>query len=179
MFAGRAMFTFRHLRPQVTVSHDDGALKVRIKRHHDRILYIIFSLALTVIFVSICDVFLTPFFSQPWQSSLLWAIPVLMFWCLWYYIGLRITLWRAFGVEEIAIDGKAMRWTRTALWWKRRVDIPVGDVTQIKAVTPWHTLRNRIEFSAQGKKHSLGEWLFEDEIMKLLQALQKALRLPR
>ena len=35
---------------------------------------------------------------------MLYLLPFLAFILLWYVVGLRVTVWRVFGVEEIVVD---------------------------------------------------------------------------
>jgi hypothetical protein len=96
---------------------------------------------------------------------------------VWYSIGLRIAVWRAFGVEQITVEGGVLSWTRTALWWVRKVEIPTTDITEVKAITPWHALSNRVECTAHKRRWMIGDMLLKDETTALAEQLRHAVGL--
>lgn len=102
-------------------------------------------------------------------------LPFLAFVLLWYCVGLRVAGWRAFGAEEIVVDRDTLYWSRAALFWKRRLEIPTKDITHVRAVTPWHRLSNRVEFTALGKQRSIGDMLLRDETAEVANALKRAI----
>jgi hypothetical protein len=175
MWAARIVLTFNHLRRRVSITHKHGSLVVQIARHSDRALYIVFLLVFTAAFVFFCYIFVSPFFRRPFSSEGLYVLPFLAFILLWYLIGLRLAVWRAFGVEKIVVDGGILCWTRTALWWKRRLEISTKDITHVKAVTPWHALSNRVEFTALGRRRTIGDMLLRDESAEVAHALNGAI----
>jgi hypothetical protein len=137
----------RNLRRRVSISHKHGTLLVRIERHNDRGLYIGLLLAFTVVFALFCSVFIPPLFRIGFSIQVLYILPMIGFLILWYLIGLRLGVWRAFGVEEMSINGGVVHWSRTALCWRRDFETATVDVTDVRAVTPWHSLSNRVEFT--------------------------------
>ena len=172
------MFTFQgKLRRRVLINHKHGALTVRIERHNDRALYIAMLTAFTAAFAFCMYIFVRPFFHGAGVKDLVLFSPFIAFILVWYLVGLRIAVWRAFGVEEITIEGGRLRWTRTALFWSRKLDIPATDVTEIKAVTPWHALSNRVEFTARGRHRSIGDMLLRDEANELARELNHRISL--
>lgn len=68
-----------------------------------------------------------------------------------------------------------MCWTRTALLWKSRLEIPTKDITGVKAVTPWHGLSNRVEFTVLGKQRAIGDMLQRDETTEVAHVLKMAI----
>jgi hypothetical protein len=52
--------------------------------------------------------------------------------------------------------GDSLRWTRTVLRWTSTKDIPLADITEIKAITPWYGLDNTVEVMAAQKRLRLG-----------------------
>jgi len=130
------------------MTHNNGSLVVHIARHNQRLMYIVLLLGFTVAFLYFFYLFASPFFRRPFSANWLYMLPFLAFVLLWYFIALRVAGWRAFGVEEIVVDGDMLCWTRTALFWKRRLEIPTKEITHVVAVTPWHRLSNHAEFTA-------------------------------
>jgi hypothetical protein len=96
---------------------------------------------------------------------------------LWYTLALRLGVWRLFGVEEIVVRGGEFHWTRTALRWVRTVHIPVHALTQIRAVTPWHSLSNKVEITTRRSRYGIGDMLLGDETQELAHRLAQAVGL--
>src|SRR5215472_18965575 len=157
------MLTFNHFRRRVSVSKKHGALVAHIARHNDRAIALLMLAACTVVFLFFCYPLVPTLLRRPFSRDVLYALPFLAFVLVWYLIALRLSVWRAFGIEEIVVDGGVLYWTRTALWWKRKVEVPIMDITEVKAVTPWHALSNRVEFTARGTRRSIGDMLLRDE----------------
>jgi len=170
----RIVLTFNQLRRRVSITHQHGALVVHIARHNQRLLYIVMVLGFTVAFLYFFYLFASPFFRRPFSENWLYMLPFLTFVLLWYFVGMRVAGWRAFGVEEIVIEGDTLRWTRTALFWKRRLEIPTKEITHVVAVTPWHRLSNHVEFTALGRQRTIGDMLLGDETTELAHALKKS-----
>jgi hypothetical protein len=168
-----------NLRRRVSITHKHGSVVVRIERHNDRTLYILLLLAFTAGFVSFCSILVPPLIRNFSFRNFLIVLPFLAFILIWYLIGLRVGVWRAFGVEQVVIEGDILRWTRTALWWKRDVEIPTSEVTEVRAVTPWHALSNRVEFTAHGRRRKVGDMLLRDETAELAHELRHAVGLRR
>ena len=172
------MFSFgSNFRRRVSVSHKHGGLVVRIAHHNDRATYILLLLAFTAGFVFFSYVFVSPLFRRPLTSDALYVLPFLAFIVLWYTIGLRIGIWRAFGVEQITVEGGVLYWTRTALCWVRKVEVPTTDITEVKAITPWHALSNRVELTANKQRRVIGDMLLRDESTELAEQLRHAVGL--
>jgi hypothetical protein len=47
----------------------------------------------------------------------------------------------------------------------------------VEAITPWHSLRNRVEFTAHGRRYTIGTQLLSSEARELASALKHALHL--
>ena len=108
------MLTFNHLRRRVSISHNHASLVVHIARHNDRVLNIVALLAVTAGFGFVCYVSLSPFFRRPFTLDKLSFLPFLAFILLACLTGLRVAVWRVFGVEEVVVDRGMLYWTRTA-----------------------------------------------------------------
>jgi hypothetical protein len=128
------------------------------------------------IFAWILTIFARQLFRSPFSTDELYALPILAFVLLWHVIAARIALWRLFGVEELILQHGVMRWTRKALFWVRRLEVETKDITGVRAVTPWHGQSNRVEFTARGKRRSIGDMLLRDEAIELSEKLRKAVR---
>jgi hypothetical protein len=86
-------------------------------------------------------------------------------------------IWEVFGVEEVIVQDGTLRWTRTALFWKRRFETITADISSVEAITPWHSLRNRVEFTAHRRRYTIGTKLLSSEARELASALKHALHL--
>jgi hypothetical protein len=165
----------KNFRRRVSVSHKHGGLVVRIERHNDRTTYILILLAFTAGFVFFCGLFIAPFFRHPFSRDLLYLLPFWTFILAWYVIGLRIGIWRAFGVEQIVVEGGSLSWTRIALYWVRKVELSTADITEVKAITPWHALSNHVEFIGHKRRYSIGDMLLQDETAELAEQLRRVI----
>ena len=74
-------------------------------------------------------------------------------------------------------DG-TLRWTKAALFWKRRFETVTAYISSVEAITPWHSLNNRVELTAHGRRYTIGQKLLRDEAIELAAALNHALHLP-
>ena len=120
--------------------------------------------------------FARPLFVTPLSRGSLYVVLCLAFIILWYVFGVRLALWRSFGVEELVVEKGVMRWTRRALFWVRHVEVLTKDITDVRAVTPWHALSNRVEFRALGKQRTIGDMLLRDEAIELSEKLRQAVQ---
>jgi hypothetical protein len=172
------MFNFgKRFRRRVFVDDKHGAMTVKIERHNDRTLNILGLTAFTVVFLFFCNIFARPLLRRISLTDFLYVLPFMLFILVWFVIGLRLSLWRAFGVENIVIEGGVLHWTRTALVWKRSLDIPTREITEVRAITPWHGMSNRVEFVANRKKRVIGDMLLRDETTELAHKLSRSLGL--
>jgi hypothetical protein len=154
------------------IHHQHGVLTVRIERHNNRTQYVVMLAAITAAFVFFMYTFVRPFFRGAAAKYFLYVSPFIAFVLLWYIIGLRLTVWRAFGIEQIRVEGGLLRWTRTALFWRRKLEVPAADVTDVKAMTPWHGLNNRVEVTVRGRRRIIGDMLLRDEATQLAHELK-------
>lgn len=172
------MFQFRHFERRVSISHGcSGELVVRISRNNNAKSNLNTLIGFTVLFTWFIAWIIPPFFRRPFTSGALYGLPFLAFVVVWYVFGARITLWRSFGIEELIVQHGVLQWTRTALFWVRRVEIPTQAITSVAAVTPWHALSNRVEFTALGKTRRVGDMLLSDEATELAGRLRQAVGL--
>jgi len=115
-----------------------------------------------------------PLFRRPASVLDLLALPFIAFGLLAYFIGIRVGIWRAFGVEQIVIEKGLFSWTRTALFRRRKVELPVAEITVVITATPWHGLSNRVEFMAGKRIFRIGDMLRRDETYELAWLLRRA-----
>lgn len=133
-------------------------------------------LVFTAGFLFFMYIFTRPFFlDTATMKDLVYISPFFAFILLWYVVGVRIALWRAFGVEQITMERGVLSWVRTALFWMRRLEIPTAEITSVKAITPWHALSNRVEFTASGHRRCIGDMLMRDEATELAHELTRAI----
>ncbi len=170
------MFNFsHHLARRVSIAHKNGRLVISIRRHNDRVFYILLLLFFTIIFGFFCAGFVAAFFRAQSARGALYALPFALFICLWYFLGLRVGFWRAFGVEEIVINQGTLRWERKALCWTRKYEAAGTEVTEIVVKTPWHGLRNRVQFTSKGRIYSIGDMILRDEADEIARELRSAI----
>ncbi len=129
-------------------------------------------------FIWFLAIFVKPLLVHGFSRDSLVILPFLAFLILWFILGVRIFGWRAFGTEDIFVDHNVMEWRRTAIWRVRTVAASATDISDVRAVTPWHGLSNRVEFTFHGRIYCIGEMLLRDEALELASALNHALRLP-
>jgi hypothetical protein len=75
------------------------------------------------------------------------------------------------------VGGGTLRWTRTALCWMREFEIPTMEIKEVRALTPWHALSNRVEFTAHKRRYVIGDMLLRDETTELAEQLRHAVGL--
>lgn len=169
------VFRFNNFRRRLSIRWNQGVLSATISPNNDRATYVIMIVFFTCIFAWFLTVFTRPFFKTPFSSDNFFLLPFLAFVLFWYILGVRITLWRLFGVEALIVERGVMRWTRKALFWVRELEVQTKEITDVRAVTPWHSLSNRVEFTALGKRRNIGDMLLRDEAIELSEMLRKAL----
>jgi len=159
---------------RVSVCHEQrGAVVVQIARHNDSLMYIFMLAAFTAGFLIFAWVLISPFFRNPLSSEELVLLAPIGFILLWYFLAVRIGMWRGFGVEHIVIENGAFSWMRTALFWKRMLELPVTEIAAVETVTPWHDLSNHVEFLARGRRYKIGDMLRRDEAHELADLLRR------
>ena len=168
-----------NFRRRVLVSHRRAGLVVLIARHNYRTSYIIMLSGLTAIFMFFGSLFVPPLFRHPVTHDVAYLLPVIAFVASSYVVQLRFGVWRAFGVEEIEIKAGVLIWTRTALWWVRKIELPTADIADVKAIRPWHSLNNHVELIARNRRYNIGDMLLQDETTELAHQLRHAVGLGR
>ncbi|HLY99242.1 MAG TPA: hypothetical protein VKT33_09280 [Candidatus Angelobacter sp.] len=172
------MFNFdKYLRRRVSIRHLHGKSSVRIERQNSRGWYFWMMCVISAGFVLFCDMLFDTARRNP--DDILYCLPLLALGLTCYGIGLAIAVWGAFGVEEIVVEAGALRWTRTALKWRRTRDIPIEAITEIRAITPWYGLDNAVEVTARCRRQRIGDKLLQDEAIELAKHLRKAIGLYR
>jgi uncharacterized membrane protein len=154
------------------MSKRDIGLSVRIERQNSRGFYFWIICLSTAMFALFCDMVYGASLRHP--NDVLYIFPVFGLGLTCYVLALAIAVWGAFGVEEIVVEAGSLRWTRTALKWSRIRDIPIAEITEIKAITPWYGLDNTVEVTAAGKQQRIGDKLLRDEAVQLAHKLRQA-----
>jgi hypothetical protein len=168
------MFRVNYLRRRLSIRWNHGSFSASIARNNSRSTYVFMLVFFTGIFAWFITLFARPLFKTPFSRDELFLLPFLAFIVLWYSVGLRIALWRSFGVEEIVVENGVVRWTRKALFWVRRLEVKAANITGVRAVTPWHAQSNRVEFTALGRRQVIGDMLLRDEAIELSEDLRRA-----
>jgi len=167
------MFKFdKHFRKRVHVSRTDGGLTVRIERQNSRSLYFWMFCLSTVFFALFCDMVFGVLKRHP--QDILYFSPLIALGLVSYAIALLIAGWGAFGIEEITIQADTLRWTRRVLRWSCTRNIAIADITEIRAITPWHGLANTVEVRTRRNQQRIGDKLLHDEAIQLAHQLRQA-----
>jgi hypothetical protein len=132
----------------------------------------------TVMFGFFCNVLWGVSIKHP-DDILYLTLPVFVLGLTCYILAVAIGIWGAFGVEEISTQAGSLRWTRTALIWTRTRDIPLAEITEIKAITPWYGLDNTVEVNTTRMQRRIGDRLLRDEASELAKQLRHAVGLTR
>lgn len=173
----RTMFNVRgHLRRRVHIKRGGNRLTIRIERQNSRVLYVWLMCFGTVVFGLFCDMMWDALLRNR-HDAIYTVLPVFALGVACYAIALAMGIWGAFGVEEVLIESGSLRWKRAALKWTHTSDIPVTDITKIRAITPWHRLDNTVEISTARKRRCLGDKLLRDEALELAKTLRHAVGL--
>jgi membrane protease YdiL (CAAX protease family) len=173
------MFNFQNnFRRRVFFEHEHGALAVRIERHKERMMYRFLLIVFTGAFLFFFSTLTRPLLRDFSATTFFALLPFIAFILVWYITALRIGLWRSFGIERIVVQHGIFQWNRTALFWKRNVELPTTEISQVKAVTPWHGLSNRVEVTIGSKQQTIGDMLPRDEAAELANRLRNAIGLP-
>ncbi len=140
-------------------------------------MYVFMFTAFTAAFLFFAYIFIAPFFRNPLSSKELVLVVPMGFILLWYFIAVRVGTWRGFGVEQIVIENGMFSWTRMALFWERKLELPAAEIAAVRTVTPWHDLSNHVEFMARGRIYRVGDMLRRDETYEVADVLRRAARL--
>ena len=165
------MFKFNYLRRRVSFHHSGGVPSVHIERQSNRDLYIWGFCLSTLMFVLVFNALLDAARLHADQALYISAVFALVMLC--YLIAIAICIWGAFGIEEIRVESGELLWTRVALRWRRTQYFSKHEISDIRAITPWHGLDNTVEITAGGKQERIGKKLLRDEAIDLAQFLRK------
>jgi hypothetical protein len=147
---------------------------VRIEHQNLRGLYFGMICLSTLTFALFCD---TLYGALRHRDDVFYLLPLFALALICYLLALAMAVWGAFGIEQIAVEAGSLRWTLSALKWTRTRHIPTTDVTEIRAITPWHGLNNTVEVTAAGKQQRIGDKLLHDEAVELAKHLRRAVGL--
>ncbi len=170
------MFKFNDLRRRVSFKTSHGSRRARIERQNTPGLYIWGFVLSSVMFVLLSKTVWEA--AQSHREDVLYLLPILVLLLVAYFIAIAICLWGGLGVEEIEAGPDEFRWTRILLKWRRTKHIPYRSISEIKAVTPWSWLSNKVEVIAGSKLYGVGQQLLRDEAIELADFLKKSARLP-
>jgi hypothetical protein len=165
--------TFKYLRRTVSMTHEHGSLRIRIAASNRWDADTIRGLAFVAVFFCFVAKFIAPLRHMHWSITTLYVWLFFAPFLATYLYVLWTLLWRVFGIEEILVKDGVMRWTCKVLWFKDELDFSVNDISDVKAITPWHG-RNRVEFTAQGRRYHFFKTFLHDEATALAHALQHA-----
>lgn len=162
-----------HLRKRVHIAHRNGGLSVRIDRQNARGLYFWNMCLWTVVFGLFCNMLWGASMRHP-HDVLYGTLPMFVLGLICYIVALAIGIWGAFGVEEVSTQAASFRWTRTALKWTHTIDIPIAEITEIRAITPWLRHDNSVEVNTVRQQRRIGDKLLRDEASELAKHLRHA-----
>lgn len=164
---------------RVSISHQVHVLVIHLERRNDWKSNLFLLCCFTAAFFVLCSIFLRGLLRVNSAVEVLYLLPFLAFIAIWYLLALRIGLWRAFGVEDLKVDSGKLQWDRTAWLWRRRLDVPIGDISDVQAKTPWHALSNRVEFTCNARRYMVGDRLLQNEATEIAHELRQAVGLHR
>ncbi|HLJ91261.1 MAG TPA: hypothetical protein VKZ53_30970 [Candidatus Angelobacter sp.] len=164
---------YKIFRPRVRIRRRGSTLRVRIERKNRRSSYFHLICVSTGVFAFICSVFYRTAQRNP--DDILYILPFFVLVLIGYGLALAIAVWGAFGIAEITVERGLFRWRRTALKWTRTRDIRTTDITDIRAITSWYRMGNRVEITAAGTPHTIGDELLRDEALQLAHDLRLAI----
>jgi hypothetical protein len=100
------MFRFDHaLRRRISVHRHDGVLAISINRNNHWLGNVYLTIFFTFVFLIFSFVFLRGFLRIRSPIDGLFLLPFVLFVAVWYWMALRLGLWRSFGVEQLVIEG--------------------------------------------------------------------------
>jgi uncharacterized membrane protein len=164
---------------RVFVSRENGQLVIKIRRqgnHAHHIWGLAFS---TIGFGIFCRVLIPAFFRLRAAHDLVYLFPVVLFVGVWYLVMLRVFLWPAFGVEEVAIGRDAIKCVRRIFRWERTFEARPDDITSVTVKIPWHEGSGSVRFTANGQTYAIGDGILPVEANEIAEELRRAISLPR
>lgn len=168
------MFTFKRLRRRVLISHSPERLRVRIAADNERLAATGSLVWVTAFAALFFWSFAVPVLRRN-LSGIEWflmLIPVAIVGA--YLLVLRATIWQAFGVDDIAVEHGMLHWSAKAWWFRQELEIPVNEISQVKAVTAWFSKGNHVEMTVGARRYLIGDHLLQYETTELANALKHA-----
>jgi hypothetical protein len=153
----RPMFSRRSLTRPVSVAHQNDKLVINIHWPSPHAFYIWNFIFVICISGFLCRAFAPAFFRVKSARDLLILLPFPLFFCFGLAFFLRMTFWVAFGVEEIVVNSDPICWVRKALWWKRKFEAHLSEISQITVKIPWHEASGSVRFTARGRTYAMGD----------------------
>jgi hypothetical protein len=166
-----------HRKParRVSLLHENGTLVIHIARHNLWRLYIAMFVFFTLVFGIFCYILAPALFGIHSATDLVYVLPFVVFVAVWYWLCVRLSLWRVFGVEEVIVGHGTLHWERKALCWNRILETPQDRISKVVARTPWYGLSNRVQFTADGRTYKIGDMILQDEANEIASALEQAI----
>jgi hypothetical protein len=168
------MFTFKRLRRRVLISHSHGRLRVKITADNERSAAVVVLVWITAIAAIFLWSFTRPILRSHLSGTDWFEVLIPVAGMVAYLLALRATIWRAFGVDDIVVEHGTLHWSAKALWFKQKAEIPIAEISQVKAVTSWPSINNHVEMMAGARRYVIGERLLTDETNELADALKRA-----
>jgi hypothetical protein len=168
------MFTFNHLRRRVSIEHSHGCLSVLIGRNNRQVSYALVLAWFSLGMLFLVSVFVGLLLENGFSIHVLPALLILVLLFGGWLMAARALIWRSFGVDEIVIQGGRLQWTSRALWLKQELEMPASEISEVKPVTPWHAMRNHVEFTCGSRRYLVGDGLLQEETVELAQAMKHA-----
>jgi hypothetical protein len=163
------MMNFSYLRRRVSISHKHGILQVRIASSSDR-----GPIAATAIPMAIIGLMQVALIKTMWHQRAYLYVAILLIFGLWFWL-VRTAIREKLGVDEISIQNGTLHWTSKALWLRQEADIPLHEISDVRAVTPWHARWNRVELIVKGGTYQMGTGILRDEAEQLAHELKKVI----
>jgi hypothetical protein len=99
------MLTFNHLRRRVSIEHSHDCLSVLIARNNRQVSYVFVLAWFSLGMLFLVSVFVGPLLDNGFSIRVLPALLILALLVGGWLMAARALIWRAFGVDEIVIQG--------------------------------------------------------------------------
>jgi hypothetical protein len=163
------MMKLPYLRRRVSISHKHGILQVSIASSSDKGL-----VAATAVGMAIIGLMQVTLIETMWHRRAYVHVVILLIFGLWFWL-VRTTIRKKLSVDEISIQNGTLHWTSKALWIRQEVDIPLHEILEVHAMTPWHALWNRVELVVKSGTYQMGTGILRDEAEQLAHELKKVI----
>jgi hypothetical protein len=163
------MIKLPYLRRRVSISHKHGILQVSIASSSDKGL-----VAATAVGMAIIVLMQVAFIETMWHQRAHIYVAILLIFGLWFWL-VRTMIREKLSVDEISMRNGTLHWTSKALWMNQEADIPLHEILEVRAVTPWHARWNRVELVVKGGIYQMGKGVLRDEAEQLAHELKQVI----